>query len=323
MSILRFWRRFKIIPGIKVNAHKSGLSVSLGPQGSQLTLGGDGVRVTGGIEGTGLFLTKKLTRKVVKSTKKIVCSNNKDHKTLIEFLSAVDYLEVGDLDAVTYILTHRRFKKNADVQNLLGWIYIETGEYKKAMDQFQKAAVMHDELGEFFGRLKVKITFNIPLRIGSEINIDLWNPGDAEQPMISSAYVCLLDGNDEETVKDYLQKFHQKNNSLKCLILAMDIAIANDLHKDPEQAQGMLNTMAGIESDFFITLYRAIVAIEQKKKQAATDFLSDLIKKRSAPLELRMRARLLRADIYNDCDKEHLANKDREWVEAMGGKCDD
>ncbi len=58
----RFWRRFKITPGVHVNVSKSGLSLSIGPRGAKLTVGPGGYRATLGLPGTGLHWTKVLPR---------------------------------------------------------------------------------------------------------------------------------------------------------------------------------------------------------------------------------------------------------------------
>jgi hypothetical protein len=58
MSI-RFWRRVRIVPGLRVNLSKSGASLSVGRRGAWLTSGPRGQRVTVGLPGSGLFLTEK------------------------------------------------------------------------------------------------------------------------------------------------------------------------------------------------------------------------------------------------------------------------
>lgn len=54
---LRFWRRFKILPGVTLNLSRSWPSVSFGPRGAKLTVGPRGTRVTVGLPGTGLHYT--------------------------------------------------------------------------------------------------------------------------------------------------------------------------------------------------------------------------------------------------------------------------
>jgi len=55
---IRFWRRVRIIPGLRVNLSKSGASLSIGRRGGWYTVGPRGRRVTVGLPGSGLFLTQ-------------------------------------------------------------------------------------------------------------------------------------------------------------------------------------------------------------------------------------------------------------------------
>ena len=50
----RFRKSFKIMPGVRLNLSKSGLSTSIGGKGVTLNLSKRGVRSTAGIPGTGL-----------------------------------------------------------------------------------------------------------------------------------------------------------------------------------------------------------------------------------------------------------------------------
>ncbi|MGD0884909.1 MAG: DUF4236 domain-containing protein [Thermodesulfovibrionales bacterium] len=54
----RFFRRFRILPGITLNLSRSGPSVSIGPRGMKVTYGPKGKRQTVGLPGTGLFYTE-------------------------------------------------------------------------------------------------------------------------------------------------------------------------------------------------------------------------------------------------------------------------
>lgn len=57
MGYVRFWRRFKIFPGVWLNISKSGVSLSFGITGAKFTIGSKGHRRTLGMPGTGLFYT--------------------------------------------------------------------------------------------------------------------------------------------------------------------------------------------------------------------------------------------------------------------------
>jgi len=58
----RFRRSFKIVPGVRLNVSKSGLSTSIGRPGATLNVGGKrGPRVTVGLPGTGLSYSEQLS----------------------------------------------------------------------------------------------------------------------------------------------------------------------------------------------------------------------------------------------------------------------
>ena len=53
----RFYRRVRIVPGVRLNLSKSGVSASLGGRGAWFTFGPKGTRSTVGLPGTGLYYT--------------------------------------------------------------------------------------------------------------------------------------------------------------------------------------------------------------------------------------------------------------------------
>jgi hypothetical protein len=57
---LRFHRVFSILPGIRINVSKSGLSTSLGARGADVNIGRHGVTTNAGIPGTGLSYRQKM-----------------------------------------------------------------------------------------------------------------------------------------------------------------------------------------------------------------------------------------------------------------------
>lgn len=59
MGFLRFRRSFKVIPGIRINLSKTGVSTSIGKPGTTVNLRGDRVRTTVGVPGTGLSYTEQ------------------------------------------------------------------------------------------------------------------------------------------------------------------------------------------------------------------------------------------------------------------------
>jgi hypothetical protein len=58
----RFHRILKIIPGVRVNVGKGGVSTSVGPRGADINIGRHGVSTDAGLPGTGLSYRQKLGR---------------------------------------------------------------------------------------------------------------------------------------------------------------------------------------------------------------------------------------------------------------------
>jgi hypothetical protein len=55
---LRFRKSIKILPGVKINLSKSGVSTSFGKRGSSINIGKKGIRSTVGMPGTGFSFSK-------------------------------------------------------------------------------------------------------------------------------------------------------------------------------------------------------------------------------------------------------------------------
>jgi hypothetical protein len=56
---LRFRRSFKVLPGIRLNVSKTGLSTSIGSKGATVNVQGNRVRQTIGIPGSGLSYSQE------------------------------------------------------------------------------------------------------------------------------------------------------------------------------------------------------------------------------------------------------------------------
>src|SRR5665213_3466769 len=55
----RFHRVLNLLPGVRVNLSKSGVSTSLGPRGADVNIGRHGLTTNAGIPGTGLSYRSK------------------------------------------------------------------------------------------------------------------------------------------------------------------------------------------------------------------------------------------------------------------------
>jgi hypothetical protein len=64
---IRFNRRIRIAPGVRLNVGKSGTSVSVGKPGASVNIGKDGVRGNAGIPGTGLSASHQIHKTAPKA----------------------------------------------------------------------------------------------------------------------------------------------------------------------------------------------------------------------------------------------------------------
>ena len=56
----RFQKRLSILPGVRINLSKGGVSTSLGPRGADMNIGRGGITTNAGIPGTGLSYRSRL-----------------------------------------------------------------------------------------------------------------------------------------------------------------------------------------------------------------------------------------------------------------------
>ena len=60
---IRFRKTFKVLPGVKINLSRGGISTTVGPRGFHLTFNKSGVRQSVGLPGTGLSESSYLVKK--------------------------------------------------------------------------------------------------------------------------------------------------------------------------------------------------------------------------------------------------------------------
>ena len=57
---LRFQKRLRILPGLRINLSKSGASTTIGPRGAGVNIGKDGITTNAGLPGSGLSYRQKV-----------------------------------------------------------------------------------------------------------------------------------------------------------------------------------------------------------------------------------------------------------------------
>ena len=82
----RYRKQIKILPGVKLNISKSGISTSVGRRGASLNFSKRGTRATVGLPGTGLSYSTTISGKRRRSSSRVVSRQeiNRDRKSIMK-----------------------------------------------------------------------------------------------------------------------------------------------------------------------------------------------------------------------------------------------
>lgn len=176
----RFWRRFKVAPGVTLNFSKSGGSFSFGPRGAKLTVGSRGKRATVGLPGTGLFYTTTFPkgRSGTKPSRNATVpapppesiedrlnpsfsqrmTMPEDEKALVDGL-----LELGrgnERQAFDYL---KQAAQHADAAFVAGFLALKQERFQDAGRYLYAAAKNHGQLGRVFAKYGLTLTLSVPV----------------------------------------------------------------------------------------------------------------------------------------------------------------
>jgi len=146
----RFRRGISILPGLKLNLSKSGVSFSAGPKGAKITIGPRGTRVTAGIPGTGLSVSES-----VQAQKRSPLASNTEVQNLIdhkppnwEFKLLHAALE-GQLRELNEYWEAARSGRTVELA-FSDWVNAQVVELKNLMSPFER--LLTKDLQEALGR---------------------------------------------------------------------------------------------------------------------------------------------------------------------------
>ena len=131
---IRFRRSVKIVPGVRLNFTKRGMSVSAGPRGATVTAGSRGIYGSAGIPGTGLFFREKIGGKARSSNKQKVSTPSSFAKVefvLLEDGSIEAQDENGNVLPKKYVKMGR--EQNQDVFD--SWVKNKCNEINSSLDE--------------------------------------------------------------------------------------------------------------------------------------------------------------------------------------------
>lgn len=335
----RFFQRFRIAPGLRLNVSKGGVSVSAGPRGAQFTVGTSGTRATAGLPGTGLHYTVLDPHRSRPSGTggRASCSPkpsptnpgklpklgwlqrltmSADNKQFIEGWQAW-----GRADIETALSHFSDVSPSATAGADAAWsaaiLSVQREDSEQAIRMLQRALKTPTALGQTFKQHEFTPRVQVP--VTPEIVATML-------PTAQSAFLLLAEV--QQSVDDHEAALHTLNQVLPSQASAQTdpvmLAAFGELALESENVDAMhrFNVLsAELDNDTplhtVVMYYRAQALINQNLHSAALAVLTPALrrKKNRNPSLLR-EIRFLRAKVYEALGKKAQARKDRERIYA-------
>jgi tetratricopeptide (TPR) repeat protein len=327
----RFWRRFKIAPGITLNLSKSGGSLSFGPRGAKFTIGRKGPRTSLGIPGTGLFYTKTYgsgnkSKKARKKSSHTLSVLPKDRLTLGFFRRLITpddeealvdgcrELVLGNEDKAFHHL--RNAKHLADGAFLAGFLAFQKGQLDEAIEYFNAALENYRRLGRYFSKYGISALMSLPITDHISAHAG---------PDVRGILLALV---------EVYQRKKKWNDALECLErlhslepddVLVKLSTAELLMeigpKEKKICRRILQLSNGVENESEIhaalLLYKAKALRSLGLNEAASDVLTKALRrKKNRSHELLQALRYERAKVYEDLGHKKRAQNELERIYA-------
>ena len=323
----RFFRRFKIAPGMTLNMSKSGPSLSFGPRGFKYTLGPKGTRKTFGIPGTGLYYTITSGWGKEQSSPARAAPASAPPSLSLGFFSKI-FIPSEDRKMVAGLkqflsgnideayLTFRSNPEFVDSVFMTGFLSLGRNLFQEAEAAFLKCQRAVSDLGK--GIQKYLSGFRLSLQITEYIDalIDV----DARGLLLALTEARQKQGKFEEASRDVASILNNDSNDMViCLswcemIVTSPAATESDLY-DLLQRTSAIKNEAPIYTN--LLYLRGAAMYRLQLADAAIQQLSVALRKKiNRPDALLQQIRYLRGRIYEQQGQRKRARKDYELVFA-------
>lgn len=333
----RFWRRLKIAPGVTLNLSKSGGSLSFGPRGAKYTIGPRGQRVTGGIPGTGLFYTKRISsgrggRRTNKSRAQSR-SRTKDRLTLgfLErlttpkneraFVEGLREYVTGDLDGAMHKFGEA--EGIADAAFLAGGLALERGEYDAALSHLRDALRRKNLLGQLFDKYQVDIGLDIDItdEVGAHIGTD-------ERGVLLAIVEIHQEHNEPREAIKLLERLIRMDPDDPVIRLSLAELLLETRGSDRRICHKVVTLIGEVSNESPVhgglMLYKAMALRRMNMLTPARNLLTTLLRKRKdRPKELLKAARYERMLVYEALGRPKRALSDLEALYAEDPRYED
>jgi len=332
----RFFRRMNIIPGVRLNFSKSGISPSFGVRGARVTLGRTGVRKTVGIPGTGLFYTEVAGSgrgRSRKRTSPLPAPKPQDRLDLGFFEQLLTpKVERAFVDGCKEYVAGRTEQALAKLREsthladgafLAGFLAMDAGRFDEAGTYLKQAAAMSRTLGRYFAKYGMNV--GLSLQITEEVTAHI--TPCKRGTLLGLVEVYQHQGRVKEAVA-CLKKLRQDMPHDVVANLSMAELVYDAAPTDKRLAKQIVEFAGNVKNDSSVhaalMLYKAKALRTLGLHTAAREVLTAALRKKKGRSNDLLRAlRYERACVYEDLGQTARARREFETLYAQAPDYED
>jgi tetratricopeptide (TPR) repeat protein len=339
----RFHKEIDLLPWLKFNISKSGVSATIGPKDAHFTVGPKGTYVYFDLPGSGTYYRRKWS--AVKSAingsdgenAQAKADAEAEHGPLINmgvvdrivasvgvprFVDTVNALHEGNWDKA--YRASQEATASADGAFLAGCLALQHHDFAKAIDYFSMALKQQADFGEMFTQFEVHADILLPL--SEEVSVAIQPNRHDCLLALAEAYSRLQ--NNQKAI-ELLYQIQQEYGADDLVVRLLLCELYDKEHGDNPRIQHEIVALAGEvknESPLHAALmyYRAKALRRLGVLEGARDTLTQALrKKKDYPMHLLVALQYERALLYEKTGKEQQAHKEFEKIYAQAPNYED
>lgn len=344
----RFRREFNVLPWLKFNISKTGVSATIGPEAVHVTVGSHGTYVYADMPGKGTYFRRKLDPMLEDMGAKngdTADSSDKDrkdeeeksgeilidHNLLDRVVSAPS--ENAFVDTINALIEDdmaRAYDKakeaavRADGAFLAGFLASKHQDWQFAVEYFERALEEREHLGTLFAKFEINMRVFLP--VAEDFLVEI-------QPNRRDCLLAIAVAHERmkhnELAIEYLQEIRETYDPDDLIIRLLLAELLDETYADHPRVQHEIITLAeGIENDSplhaALMYYRGRALRRLDVMEGARDtFTKALRKKKDYPADLLVALRYERALLYEEEGKEARARDEFEKIYAVAPELED
>jgi len=343
----RFFRRFKIAPGLTLNLTKRGGSLSVGPRGAKLTAGTSGVRRTFGVPGTGLWYTEKVgansqSRSTRSRRGRKQAQTDSPHAAPTvppehrldlgffqrlftpqdqeDFVDGMRHIVAGDEHrAYQYLIKAAHL---ADAAFIAGMLALKREQFDQADRLLRAARHKHAALGKYFEKYGVDAVVSLPIteRISSHVTPSM------RGVLLATAEAHQAQHRWREAIRE-LRKLYKKDPTDPAVLLSI-VELLVEEAGDQKACREVVRLTSDVENTSnlhaAILLYKGKALRKLELHTAARDTLTAAFRRKKNREEDLLRAiQYERALIYEHLGRRRRSRQEMEKIYAQAPEYED